>query len=239
MDEFHRARTPEQREARRAAILQVTSELVERVGVVNVSLNEIAREVGLAKSNVLRYFESREAILLQLLENEYVAWAGELALHEPRRGRESPHEHAARRLASSVMARPLLCELLATAPTMLERNISAETALQHRTRLRDAALQVLDVVAAEVGPIDPDRARAFFLALQSFTATVWTAARPSPAVESAYRADPELDTLHVRPEAALREVLTTFLLGLGQRRPDFAERLHSTGDEDAPAARRP
>ncbi|MEU6392218.1 hypothetical protein [Streptomyces sp. NPDC046939] len=32
--------------------------------VAKVSLNGLSRRVGLAKSNVLRYFESREAILL-------------------------------------------------------------------------------------------------------------------------------------------------------------------------------
>lgn len=33
-----------------------------------MSLNELSRRAGLARSNVLRYSESREAILLELLD---------------------------------------------------------------------------------------------------------------------------------------------------------------------------
>ena len=54
MNDFQRARTDEQRAARRDAILDVARRLVVDEGVAHVSLNEIAREVGLAKSKVLR-----------------------------------------------------------------------------------------------------------------------------------------------------------------------------------------
>lgn len=74
---FRRARTDEQREVRRTQILDVTRQLIIESRVRDVSLNEIARQVGLAKSNVLRYFGSREAILLVLLDREYEGWVGD------------------------------------------------------------------------------------------------------------------------------------------------------------------
>ena len=43
----------------------------------DVSLGDIARRVGLAKSNLLRYFESREDIFLTLLLREWEAWTAE------------------------------------------------------------------------------------------------------------------------------------------------------------------
>lgn len=59
-----------QRDQRRERILAITREsLVER-RVAELSLHEIARRVGLAKSNVLRYFGSRETILLTITEQE-------------------------------------------------------------------------------------------------------------------------------------------------------------------------
>ena len=63
---------------RRARILAVTSEMLEEMPVAKVSLNELSRRVGLAKSNVLRYFESREAVLLQLLDAELHEWAAQV-----------------------------------------------------------------------------------------------------------------------------------------------------------------
>ena len=55
---FDRARSAEQRSARREAILRTAAEMLTRMRVAELSLNALAREVGLAKSNVLRYFES-------------------------------------------------------------------------------------------------------------------------------------------------------------------------------------
>ena len=42
--------------------------MLAEMPVAEVTLNELSRRAGLAKSNVLRYFESREAVLLELLD---------------------------------------------------------------------------------------------------------------------------------------------------------------------------
>jgi AcrR family transcriptional regulator len=42
--------------------------------VREISLGDIARRVGLAKSNLLRYFESREDIFLRMLLREWESW---------------------------------------------------------------------------------------------------------------------------------------------------------------------
>ena len=73
---FQRARNEEQREIRRRAILDTAAAMLDEMSVAEVSLNELSRRVGLAKSNVLRYFESREAVLLDLLDAEQVAQHG-------------------------------------------------------------------------------------------------------------------------------------------------------------------
>ena len=63
---FQRARRPEQREARRQAILDAAAAMLAESSVTEVSLRELSKRVGLAKSNVLRYFESREEVFLEL-----------------------------------------------------------------------------------------------------------------------------------------------------------------------------
>ena len=65
---FQRARSEEQRAIRRRAILDTAAAMLDEMPVAAVTLNELSRRVGLAKSNVLRYFDSREAVLLQLLD---------------------------------------------------------------------------------------------------------------------------------------------------------------------------
>ena len=71
---FKRARSEEQRAQRRQVILATAAAMLAEMPVTELSLNELSRRVGLAKSNVLRYFESREAVLLELLDAELLAW---------------------------------------------------------------------------------------------------------------------------------------------------------------------
>ena len=60
-------------------ILDTAAAMLAEMPVAQVSLNELSRRVGLAKSNVLRYFESREAVLLDLLGSEWQEWLAALA----------------------------------------------------------------------------------------------------------------------------------------------------------------
>src|SRR5947207_16009779 len=75
---FQRARSEEQREARRQAILGAAAAMLAEMPVAEVTLNELSRRAGLAKSNVLRYFESREAVLLELLDAAWQDWLAQL-----------------------------------------------------------------------------------------------------------------------------------------------------------------
>ena len=76
---FQRARSDEQRALRSQAILDTAAAMLEEMPVADISLNELSRRVGLAKSNVLRYFDSREAVLLELLGGLVHGWVQHLA----------------------------------------------------------------------------------------------------------------------------------------------------------------
>jgi AcrR family transcriptional regulator len=71
---FIRARSPENRERRRQSILDAAEYLLGGAQVADITLRDIGRQAGIATSNVLRYFENREAVFLELLNREYGAW---------------------------------------------------------------------------------------------------------------------------------------------------------------------
>src|ERR1700690_4367321 len=77
---YQRARRPEQKLERRDAILGAARELALRDGVRTVSLADIAARVGIHKSALLRYFETREQIFLELTAQAWLGWAR--ALHD-------------------------------------------------------------------------------------------------------------------------------------------------------------
>src|SRR5262245_26232506 len=68
---FLRARQPAHKQERRDAILAAARDLARESGVRNVSLGAVAEAVGLAKSNISRYFGTREEIYLVLLAEQW------------------------------------------------------------------------------------------------------------------------------------------------------------------------
>src|SRR5947209_16445245 len=107
--------------------------MLTEMPVAQVSLNELSRRVGLAKSNVLRYFESREAVLLELLDSAWREWLAQL---EEDLGSavdaDAPvavrGDQLAATVAASLAARPVLCDLISAQTAVLERNVSPKVA---------------------------------------------------------------------------------------------------------------
>src|SRR5262245_38404227 len=100
---FQRARSDEQRALRSQAILDTAAAMLEEMPVADISLNELSRRVGLAKSNVLRYFDSREAVLLELLAGSSREWLEHLATELPSAvRRRAAYDRRAEQLAAAI-----------------------------------------------------------------------------------------------------------------------------------------
>ncbi|MEU6347278.1 TetR family transcriptional regulator [Streptomyces sp. NPDC046977] len=216
---FQRARNEEQRAVRRKAILDTTAAMLTEMPVAEVSLNELSRRVGLAKSNVLRYFESREAVLLELLDTATRDWLEHLgtALDEavdPDAGTAERADLLAAALADSLAARPVLCDLVSAQAAVLERNVSAQVAADYKR----AAIANVDAFAGRVHAHLPELgeqdALRFAAATVMVTGAVWTHAHPSPGMLAAYEADPSLAALRLEFPSTLRDMLQVVLSGL-------------------------
>ncbi|QEO09737.1 TetR family transcriptional regulator [Protaetiibacter larvae] len=215
---FQRARSEAQRLERREAILAAAVELLRERSVAELSLNELARRVGLAKSNVLRYFESREDVLLQVYDREYRAW---LEVFDARlveggiRGIEAFSEL----LAATVAERPMLSELSASAAGVLERNVSGEVAAAYKRAAIANAVRLAELEARHVAPLTEAAAISFVGATNLAIGGIWAATQPSPGMAAAYDAHPELHSLRHDYRVALREFVATLLTGLAHREP--------------------
>ncbi|MER7193851.1 TetR/AcrR family transcriptional regulator [Streptomyces flaveolus] len=217
MTNFQRARSEEQREVRRQAILDTTAAMLEEMPIAEISLNELSRRVGLAKSNVLRYFESREAILLELLDRAWRQWVADLpALVHAGIDQDAPVSRRAEQfaavIATSLARRRVLCDLLSTQAGVLEHNVSPQVAARYK---RAAVANVADIAALahqhlpELGDSAPQLTAAMIMTVGA----VWTHARPSPAMLAAYEADPSLTAFKLDFVTALQEMLATLTAG--------------------------
>ncbi|MEU6840383.1 TetR family transcriptional regulator [Streptomyces sp. NPDC046716] len=191
--EFRRARSAEQREVRKRTILEAAAELLAELPVRDISLRELSRRVGLSKTNVVRYFETREAVFFELLNRELARWIEELPAELAPSGADAAASPRALTgtLARSLTGRTLLCELFAALGSELERNISAESARDfkrvHTRLLGDLA----ELLRGHLPALSPAAARELVSLTVVYTAGLWPFAHPSPAVVEAQQ-DPEL-----------------------------------------------
>ncbi|MCU1475564.1 MAG: TetR/AcrR family transcriptional regulator [Subtercola sp.] len=213
---FRRARTDDQRAERRTAILETALGLLQNTRVADLTLNELARAVGLAKSNVLRYFESREAVLLELYDREYTSWLD--ALEAELAGVEDL-EAVADVMARTVAERPIFCDLCASAPGVLEHNVSADVAAAYKRSAVANAERLGALVLPRLGQISRASGIIFVGGVNLIIGGVWANSQPSPGMAAAYDAHPELRAMRLDLRFAVRELLATLLVGVATRTP--------------------
>ena len=194
--EFQRARKPEERTIRRDALLAAAAQLFDEAGPQGAGLNAIAARAGFTKSNVYRYFESREEVLLSLFLAEMEAFvpALDLALTGV-----APGDIAAIAAATvaTFEARPRFCKLLSILATVLEQNVSEATILTLKTRMNTYTLRIAEVLHRQLpGSTLEDCAWAGAMTA-TLVAGMWPGTEPPPAAANVL-ARPEL--AHLKPD---------------------------------------
>lgn len=211
-----RARKEEDKTERRQRLLAAARELLEAQPYADIKMQDVAERAGFAKGTLFFYFETKEALFLQLLEVELFLWldALEQALSE---GGRYTEERVARTIATTLAAQPLLTPLLVLLGTVLEQNIAVERIVAFKTALLSrlgAAGQKLERrlpdLPAGHGPQTLLRVYALVIGLHQLT-------DPSPAVRKALE-QPELSPLVMHFEAELTPLLTALFRGLSLSR---------------------
>ncbi|MGH4031220.1 TetR family transcriptional regulator [Actinomycetota bacterium Odt1-20B] len=208
-----RARSPEAKRAREAAILDAAARLATAAGIRSVTLTDIAAEVGMHKSAMLRYFETREEIFLRLAAAGWVEWSqavrGQLA---DGGGKGADLTAVAEVLAESLVARPLFCDLLAHTPLNLERNVSMETVRSFKLTAVAEARAVSEALR-EVAPLDPEQAVNVVATATSMAGALWQMAAPGTELRRLYESDPDLAHAVVDVGPRLTDILGALLRG--------------------------
>ncbi|NEA82364.1 TetR/AcrR family transcriptional regulator [Actinospica acidiphila] len=206
-----RARSAEAKQARETAILEAARRLGRERGIRDVTLTNIAAEVGMHKSALLRYFETREQIFLELTAEGWREWSAELRA-QLRTCVEGDPARVANAFASTLAARPMFCDLLAQAPLNLERNVSLEAVRTFKL----VTLREVDLIGAEVHRLlglDQQQVLDLVSAATGMAGALWQMASPGPLLRDLYAGDPRLGHAVVEVEPRLRRILAAFLAG--------------------------
>jgi AcrR family transcriptional regulator len=212
-EQFQRARRPEQKEERRLHLLETAKAALHGgMEVSELGLNELARQAQMTKSNVYRYFENREALLLALLEEETELWRCEVGKRLAATQRATP-EQIAQAIAGASAAYPLMCRLLSILPTILEHNVSRE----RLATFKSGTLALMANVAQQLHHCMPSIPFEGYVALvrQAIALMIglWPLSHPCDALAEVLSV-PELEPMRYHFEADLGSALLLLLRGL-------------------------
>jgi AcrR family transcriptional regulator len=209
---FQRARSSEAKGLREAAILDAARRLGAERGIRQVTLTGIAEAVGMHKSALLRYFETREEIFLRLTAEAWQEWSGALRAALERITNPTPGAVAGA-FARTLAARGSFCDLLAQAPLNLERNVSIE-AVRAFKLVTHAELDAIVLVVRRLLPtLSGADAIDLIAAATSLSGAFWQMATPGPEIAALYRSDPRLSHAAIDVQARVRRLLTALIRG--------------------------
>lgn len=215
--DFQRARSSAAKQAREAAILESARRLGAEQGIRQITLTDIAMAVGMHKSAMLRYFETREEIFLRLTADGWREWSAALRARLDAAEEMSPAA-VGTTFAATLAERGMFCDLLAQAPMNLERNVSVEAVRTFKL----ATLTEVDAIVTATRRLLPTLTEEdgvdLVAAATSLSGAFWQMATPGPEIAALYRSEPGLAHAVVDVESRVARILSAMLTGILGRR---------------------
>jgi len=209
---YLRARSAEQKEERRRHLLNTAKALLHEVpDVHDMGINELARCAQMTKSNVYRYFESSEAVLLTVLAEEFMMWRTELrTVLEQGATERGTIEHIAQAFSATLIARPLMCRLISVFPSILELNISMDRMIEFKLGLQSVRKETALDFHRCMPSVSHETFEKFIHQALPFLIGLWPLSHPGK-ISAEVMARPNLADLHYDFQEELEEGLLMLL----------------------------
>lgn len=177
---FIRARRDDQKAERVEAILTTARQLCQEKGVLDWSLNELGKRANFTKSNIYRYFGSREEILMTLLHQEIATFAKALSA-------TTDNKTLSVNDFSSVMAtlfssQTFLCDLLCVSSTVLEQNVNDDAIWKIKQAGFEYERMVVEAIESSIVDMNNDMAQRVAFGAGVIVAGLWPLTRPSAPI---------------------------------------------------------
>lgn len=210
--DFIRATQPEQKREREQQILAAALKLFLKGDYDSAGLNAIAREAGFTKSNVYRYFSSREEIFLRIFGETSQTWAAGLEACLKKIRRNAAPEKIADAWTRETARHPVFLDLAPLAKLSLERNSSE----QHLRDFFLSSMQTFEGVFTELSRIYPDLSMNDLGDLSMhfyYLATgLWSGSQPGETEKKILK-DPAFASMSIDFEASLKIGIANLIRG--------------------------
>lgn len=211
-----RARSLADKQQRKAHILATALELWQAHTFASFTMAEVAAGSGLAKGTLYLYFETKEELLLALLESQLEAWFDQLDAGLAHAG-TADVAWAAALLCAALNEYPALTRLLPIAASILEHNIPLDTARAYKQRLLERSTHSGAALEQRLVFLAPGDGLWLLLQVYALVVGLGQMADPAPIVRQVLAEEP-MAPLRVEFEPAFSRSITTLLHGLAHER---------------------
>lgn len=212
-----RAVQPEQKQARRDAVLAAALDLFADQPYQALGMQAIADRAGLAKGTLYLYFPTKESLFLALYEQESAAWLECLETALRVSSGRLDADAATSLLVRGLRARPQLARLAALLHVVLEHNVDYAALLAFRRRLAVRFMRVGGALEVTLPFLAGGGGARLLLRVHALIVGFQHAAEPVPALSQA-RHRPDLALFNIGFFAELQATLRALLRGLEEKR---------------------
>jgi AcrR family transcriptional regulator len=207
-----RARTSDDKNARREQLLSAALELWNETTFSSFTMLDVAARAGLAKGTTYLYFKTKEELLLALLTQELEDWFHALN-NTLQPGTDWNAKRAARTISASFQERLVLTQLITIQASILEHNISSDRALEFKQFLLQHAAQTSALLEQRLSFLRPGEGIWVLQTLNALVIGLGQLSDPSAVVHDVLER-PELQALQVHFDTHLRNALEAVLTGM-------------------------
>ncbi len=187
--DWKRASTTEKKNERREAIHKAAFELFKKKGYDNVSFNGIASEAGFTKSNMYRYFKSKEEIFLNIFAELFEKWSENCIKYLQTLEQNTNVSNFAETWVNTLLSHQQFLDLTPILFLSLEKNSSYEQLTQFK-KLSGNYLHNISVEICRVYPeLDGKIAYSFLDLSYSAMSSFWAKSTQNETLEKIYKQD--------------------------------------------------
>lgn len=186
---WQRARTDENKNERKEAIYKAAFALFKKNGFDKVSFNGIASEAGFTKSNMYRYFSSKEEIFLNIFADLFEQWVEDCISRLQQLKQDEEAHIFAETYVASLMSHQEFLDLTPLLFISLERNSSYEQLLVFKRQSKNLLFSIVMEISRVYPDIQDERAFKLLTLCHAATTSYWSARYQNEALKKIYQQD--------------------------------------------------
>lgn len=149
-----RAMSDADKQQRRRAILEAALWVLLDTPFEQITVAQLAERLGLAKGTLYLYFSTKEALFLEVQQQQLTLWFDALEEALLQNGTLTAHE-LADLICTTIFAQPVMPRLLTVLHTVLERNITLEQALAFKWFVYDRFARAAALIEKRMPALAP------------------------------------------------------------------------------------